>query len=273
MTEPEIPADWYRRPNIARIYDYWLDGTQHLPIDREVADQMDATHPNIRPAVLSNRLFLRRAVALLAEQGITQFLDIGTGLPTGGTVHTVAMATQPSARVAYVDNDPLVVRLSQLLLQEEQLDSQAVAIVGDVRAPEEIVSNPTLASLLDFQQPIAVLCLGLLYFIPDDEQVRQIIKVIHDRMAPGSYLVISHLDFEAMPDASAEEARRIYERSVTRIQPRTITQVAALLEGFELIEPGMVYISAWRPSPATQFDPYGQHPEQSSLIGAIGRKV
>jgi hypothetical protein len=179
MVDLSIPEDWYQRPNIARIYDYWLDGTQHFPVDREVADRMDAAHPHIRTAVMSNRLFLRRAVSFLAGQGIEQFLDLGTGLPTGGNVHTT----------------------------------------------------------------------------------------------PGSYLAFSHLDFEALSDDSAEEARRIYEGSVTRIKPRTIAEVTELLKDFEMVEPGVVFIPAWRPLPAIQSDPYAKRPEQASMVGGIGRKV
>jgi O-methyltransferase involved in polyketide biosynthesis len=273
MVDLSIPEDWYQRPNIARIYDYWLDGTQHFPVDREVADRMDAAHPHIRTAVMSNRLFLRRAVSFLAGQGIEQFLDLGTGLPTGGNVHTIALSIRPKARVAYVDNDPLVVRLSQLLLQEERVGAQVIALLGDVNEPEALFAHPTLAERFDFQQPIALLLFGLLYFIPDDEQVVRILRSFHDRMAPGSYLAFSHLDFEALPDDSAEEARRIYEGSVTRIKPRTIAEVTELLKDFEMVEPGVVFIPAWRPLPAIQSDPYAKRPEQASMVGGIGRKV
>ncbi|HEX5689038.1 MAG TPA: SAM-dependent methyltransferase, partial [Roseiflexaceae bacterium] len=264
--------EWYRRPNIARIYDYWLDGTQHFPVDREVADRMNVTHPNIRPGVMSNRLFLRRAVAFLAEQGIAQFVDLGTGLPTGGNVHTIALPIIPKAKVAYIDNDPLVVRLSQMLLKEEHVEKQAVTVLGDASDPEAIFADPVIANLFDFEQPIAILCFGLLYFFPEAQDVTRIIQAIYNRMAPASYLAFSHLDFEALSDDSAEEARRIYEGSVTRIQPRTIAELTTLFKDFEMVDPGIVYISSWRPKPAIEDDPFKQHPEQSSVVGGIARK-
>ena len=272
MTDLSIPEDWYQRPNISRIYDYWLDGTQHFPVDREVADRMDAMHPNIRPAVMSNRLFLRRAVSFLAQQGIKQFLDFGTGLPTSGNVHSIALPIQPKAKIAYVDNDPLVVRLSQLLLQEEQVTSQVVALLGDINDVDALFANPELSEFLDWHQPIAVLFFGLLYFMTDDKQLDQMIKNFRERMAPGSYVAFSHLDFESMPDESAEEARRIYERSVTNIKPRTIAEVTALFQDFEPVDPGIVYIPSWRPLPAIQADPFGKQPEQASMIGGVVRK-
>ncbi|HEX5692146.1 MAG TPA: SAM-dependent methyltransferase, partial [Roseiflexaceae bacterium] len=138
--------------------------------------------------------------------------------------------------------------------------------------PASIFANPLVTTLIDFQRPIAVLCFGLLYFLPDDHEVARILQTIYERMAPGSYMAFSHLDFEALPDDSAEEARRIYERSVTRIQPRTVAQLTELFKGFEMVDPGIVYVSSWRPRPAAEDDPFKQNPEQSSLVGGIGRK-
>ena len=176
-------------PNPARIYDYLLGGKDNFPADRQVAEQLLAIAPVARDVVEDNRAFLRRAVRVLTrEAGIRQFIDLGSGLPTQGNVHEIAQAIAPDARVVYVDNDAMVVTHSRALLA----GNNTVAIQADLREPDRILGHPEVRELIDFHQPIALLLMAILHFIPDDEDPLGIVARFRDALPTGSYLAISH---------------------------------------------------------------------------------
>jgi hypothetical protein len=258
-------------PNPARIYDYLLGGKDNFPADREVADQLLAIAPVAREVVQDNRAFLRRAVRVLArEAGIRQFIDLGSGLPTQGNVHEVAQAIAPDARVVYVDNDAMVVTHSRALLAGDN----TLAIQADLREPERILEHPEVGELIDFNQPIALLLMAILHFIPDDQDPLGIVARFRDALPTGSYLAISHgtRDVPVRPDMSAEEmaemgarVERLYQLTTASLVTRTRAQVERFFDGFDLLEPGLVEIQLWRPDDRDSMLPGG-------FYGGVGRK-
>ena len=258
-------------PNPARIYDYFLGGKDNFPADRQVADQVLAIAPVAREVVEDNRAFLRRAVHVLArEAGIRQFIDLGSGLPTRGNVHEIAQAIAPDARVVYVDNDAMVVTHARALLAGDN----TVAIQADLREPEVILGHPEVRQLIDFNQPIALLLLAILHFIPDDEDPLGIVARFRETLPTGSYLAISHgtRDIPVRPDMSAEEmtemgakAEQLYQLTTASLVTRTWAQVERFFDGFELLDPGLVEIQVWRPDNQSSMLPGG-------FYGGVGRK-
>jgi hypothetical protein len=237
-------------PNVARMYDYYLGGKDNYAADREAARQSfaAATEAGVRGASLQNRTFLGRAVRYLARDlGIRQFLDIGTGLPTMNNVHEVAHTIAPDARVVYVDNDPIVLAHARAMLNGVP---NATIVRGDLRDPAGILADPSLRSQLDFGAPIAVLLVAVLHFISDDEDPGGIVAALMDAVPPGSYLVVSHV--------SADQHRRVvkaetaYEDASARLRFRTRAEVAAMLGGFRLLDPGeLVWTPRWHPDEQT----------------------
>ena len=228
-------------PNVARVYDYMLGGKDNFPADRAAADQILAAFPEARDGVRYNRAYLRKAVEYLAgEAGIRQFLDIGTGLPTQKNVHEVARAVAPDARVVYVDNDPLVCVHGRSLLA----DSDEVTMVeADLRRPEEILADPETRRLIDLGQPVAVLLVAILHFIADEEDPFAAVARLRDAVAPGSYLVISHMLAAEQRQADADQVRNVYARASAGVHPRTREQIMRFFEGFELLDNDL-FISA-----------------------------
>jgi len=244
----------------ARIYDYFLGGKDNYPADREAAERVLAAVPQARQMAQANRAFLQRVVRFLAgEVGIRQFLDIGTGIPTQGNVHEIAHATAPAARVVYVDNDPIVLVHSRALLA----GVNTTIIEGDLRQPDAIWNDPKLRRVIDFDQPVAVLLVAILHFIADAEDPAGIVARLRDGMAPGSYLAISHGTADFHPEATPTAARA-YDRTTAQLSPRSHAEVERFFDGFELLEPGLVPISLWRPD--------GDIPEGKGVYGGIGRK-
>jgi S-adenosyl methyltransferase len=255
------------KPNIARIYDYWLGGKDNFEADRVAAEQVLAQMPGQRRSALENRRFLRRAVRFLAgEAGIDQFLDIGVGLPTQGAVHEVAHEVNPSARVAYVDYDPVVVSHGNALLATPD---RSVVAQADVRRPRELLANPVIRGHLDFSRPVALTLLAVLHFVPDSDDPGAATAVLRDALAPGSYLVLTHICEELLTDkAAARRAMDVYEQASERIQPRPAEQIRGFFGDFELVEPGLVPKHRWRPVTGTAPD----DPTDISL-GAVARKI
>jgi SAM-dependent methyltransferase len=251
-------------PNFARVYDYLLDGKDNFAVDQAVAEQALAVAPELRVMARENRAFLRRAVRFLAaEAGIRQFLDIGTGLPTQGNVHEVAHAVAPETRVVYVDADPVVLVHARALLA----GADNVAIIrADLRRPEELLEDPGLRTLIDFTEPVAVLLVAVLHAITEAEDPVGIVARLRDAMAPGSYLVLSHSSAEGLAEVSARVGA-VLGRAAPFV-PRTHAQLLRFFEGFELVEPGLVYVPGWRPDPA---DPVA-NPEGAWIYGGVGRK-
>jgi hypothetical protein len=254
------------KPNIARIYDYWLGGKDHFEADRVAAEQVLAQMPGQRRSALENRRFLRRAVRFLAEAGIGQFLDIGVGLPTQGAVHEVAHEVNPDARVAYVDYDPVVVAHGNALLTTTD---RSVVAQEDIRRPRQLLANPVIRGHLDFSRPVALILLAVLHFVPDEDDPGAITAVLRDALAPGSYLVLTHICQERLPDkAAARRAMKVYEQAGERILPRTTEQIRGFFGDFELVEPGLVPKHQWRPAAGVTPD----DPSDIS-VGAVARKL
>lgn len=252
------------RPNAARVYDYYLGGAHNFAVDRELARRAIAAMPELPWMMQINRAFLRRAVRFLAGQGIRQFIDLGSGIPTEGNVHEVAQRQAPDARVVYVEREPVAVSHSRRMLA----GNDRVAVVhADLRYPDVVLAQPELERLLDLSQPVAVLLFAVLHFVPDTDDPRGIVARYRERMAPGSYLALSHGTHE-QGDQRAAEVHQLYKRSGDPLIQRGREEVAALLEGFELVQPGVVYVPEWRPD---RDDSEMSDPARSKCFGAVGR--
>jgi hypothetical protein len=245
---PEIDQT---KPHPARMYDYMLGGKNHFEVDREAAEVVIAAAPTARAMVRENRAFLGRAVRYLAEAGITQFLDIGTGLPGAGNTGEVARAVRPEARVAYVDYDPIVAVHSRALLAGDE--SRTAVVLADVRDPAGILDHPDIRALLDFDRPIAVLMVALLHFVAHDEDVPGIVAAFRDALAPGSALVISHGTDGGRPEVSAA-ARKGWDKATSQVVVRDRAEITALFGDFDLVPPGVVQLPQWRPDGAVRAD-------------------
>ena len=252
-------------PSTARMYDFWLGGKDHFAVDRMAALEVSEAAPEVKMMAIENRRFLRRAVRYLAtEAGITQFLDIGTGLPTQGNVHEVAQQVNPDARVVYVDNDPMVLAHSRAL----KTGGNTAVIEADLRDPAAILTHPRTQALINLQQPLAVLLVAVLHFIADEDDPYSIVASIFNSMAPGSYLVVSHAT-GGMPIAgSAARVEEHYRKNVASgTTLRSPEEILRFFDGFELAEPGLVKVTHWHP-----MEPGALDDEKIWLLGAIGRK-
>ncbi|RSD07964.1 SAM-dependent methyltransferase [Amycolatopsis eburnea] len=266
MTEQE-GADWIppgadlSRPSAARIYDYLLGGAHNLAPDREVARKLEAIQPQVAAVARRNRAFLRRAVRFLLDQGIRQFLDLGSGIPTVGNVHEVAQAVDPAAKVVYVDYEPVAVAHSRMLLKG---NAHAAAIEADATDSAKVLKADATTRLLDLEQPVGLLAITLGHYLPD---VERIFKNYRDALAPGSYLALTHLtnDFAVLNDPRVAETMR---QTQDHIFPRTKSEVLAIFDGFELVEPGLTTSANWRPDRlAAVVDP-----EEDGLYAGVGVK-
>jgi hypothetical protein len=254
------------RPSAARIYDYLLGGYHNFEVDRVLAERFRELLPSIPLYMQANRAFLRRVVSYLSDQGIDQFLDIGSGIPTVGNVHEVAQAINPAARVVYVDIDPVAVRQSEEILKS---NANATAIQGDARHPETILGHPEVRRMLDFDQPVAVLLLAILLFVTEDEEAIRTVRVLRDALAPGSYIAISHPTGDDLPQDQVEQGKILYAASGNPVSIRSFGQIESFFDGLELVEPGIVYVSRWRPEgPDDLFD----RAESSGYYAGVGRK-
>ena len=254
-------------PNVARMYDYYLGGKDNFEADRIAAEKVLALVPGLRRSAVENRRFLRRVVRFLAaEAGVTQFLDIGVGLPTQGAVHEVALEINPGARVVYADYDPVVVSHGQTLLTVADL---SIMVRGDVRRPDDLLAMPEVPAHLDFGKPIAIVLFAVMHFVPDTDNPAGIVACLRDAIAPGSYLALSHIGTEFFPDKQAlAQAVAVYERASERVWPRSWDQVLGFFDGFELLEPGLVPKHQWRPVADTAADG-----TPNIQWGGVGRKV
>jgi O-methyltransferase involved in polyketide biosynthesis len=232
-------------PSVARIYDYLLGGKDNFASDRAAAEKLIELTPNVREGVQANRRFLSRAVNLLVEAGVRQFLDIGAGLPTQENVHQVALRAAPDSRVVYVDNDPIVLTHGRALLAD---NGQTIVVDGDLRNPKAILDDPRIREHIDFDQPVGLLMLAVLHFIPTDDVAESVTATLRNRLAPGSGIVISHLSFGDLDEDKLREGRELYTRtSAGSATPRSRAQILRFFDGFELVEPGLVSTEDWRP--------------------------
>jgi hypothetical protein len=251
----------------ARMYDYYLGGKDNFPADREAADRMIAASPGVREGARQNRAFLRRAVHYLAgEAGIRQFLDIGTGIPTQGNTHEVARAVAPDASVAYVDNDPIVIAHARALLAGHQLGTTTAA-EADLRQPDLILAHPEVQRAVDLERPVGLLLVAILMFLQDSDGPYRIVERLKAAIPSGSYLVVSHTTPDFNPEAAARGVRA-YDRATAPMTMRRREQVLRFFDGLELVDPGLVQVSRWRPdAPIPQIP--GGHPW---VWAGVGRK-
>jgi O-methyltransferase involved in polyketide biosynthesis len=249
-------------PHSARIWNYWLGGKDYYPVDRQAADAFREIYPDIVEVARAVRYFLARAVRYLAgEAGIRQFLDIGTGLPTVDNTHEVAQRVAPDSRIVYVDNDPLVLVHARALLTSRP-EGACAYIDADVRDPGAILE--LAAGTLDFSRPVAVMLLGILGHVQDDEQARSIVRELTGALVPGSYLTLS--DGANTSKAREQAHRRYAQTGAVPYKLRGPEQIAAFFGGLELLEPGLVPVSQWRPDPS----PFGP-PRHVDTYGGIAR--
>jgi|SRR6266508_3606587 len=252
-------------PHPARIYDYMLGGKDNFPADRKMAEEVFAMLPEVRSSVLQNRAFLQRAVRFLAgEAGIRQFIDIGTGIPTQGNVHEVVAPITRDARVVYVDNDPIVHIHANALLAGDT----ATSILADLREPEAILDHPETREMLDLDQPVAILIVAILHFVPDEVKPVEIVGRLRDAMAPGSYLVLSHATGDFHPPEVKAKVARMYDRASSPMVLRSRAEVERFFDGLELVEPGLARVSTWRPEDGSA----DVDPQHSSIYAGVGRK-
>jgi S-adenosyl methyltransferase len=253
--------------HIARVYDYWLGGKDYFAADRKVGDQVLEIHPETALSVRANRAFLARAVRYLTARGIRQFLDVGTGLPTADNTHEVAQAAAPTSRVVYVDNDPIVLAHARALLASGPQGATAY-LDADVREPEKILSGHVTRATLDLTEPIALMLVALLHFIPDEDDPRHIMRTLVDALPSGSYVVASHATAEHNPEA-VSGAQRAYIEGGVRGALRTSEEFADLaFSGLELVDPGVVLVSEWRPDGAS----LRPAASEVNMYGAVARK-
>ncbi len=255
----EPPGSSVTASSPAGIYDYLLGGSHHSAADREAAEKALAIAPEIRFGALENRAFMQRSVRYIAEQGVNQYIDIGSGYPTAGPVHEIAREILADPRVLYVDYDPVVAALSRELLKTPN----AVTAVHDLRRPWEIIDDPAAVHLIDWSEPVAVLMVAILHFITDEENPAEIIATFRDHMVPGSYLVLSHVSQGENPDA-AEEAAQVWDSAKSPVTLRAPSDIENLFAGFELIPPGLVTATEWG---TTEPAPTGQ----ALVLAGVGR--
>jgi hypothetical protein len=249
----------------ARVYDYWLGGKDNFAADRIAGEETIAAYPAIRASARANRAFLARSVRYLAtEAGIRQFLDIGTGLPTARNTHEVAQSIAPDSRIVYVDNDPLVLAHARALLASNS-EGVTAYLDADLRDVEEILAQA--ADTLDFGQPVGVMLLAILHYIPDLDEARQVMARLVSAIPSGSFVTISHAASDISPEAMAEMIKRMNEHLAEGNHVgRTRDVVAGLFEGLDLLEPGVVKVTQWRP----ESDAEAGGP--TSLWGGVARK-
>ncbi|HKT00777.1 MAG TPA: SAM-dependent methyltransferase [Rugosimonospora sp.] len=233
-------------PNAARVYDAALGGSHNFQVDREFVDQAEQMWPGVSVLAHVNRSYLGRAVRWLAGAGVRQFLDIGSGIPTLGNVHEVAQAGASDARVMYVDIDPVAVAHSQELLAGNPL---AGVIEGDLRDPQAILSHPRVTGLLDFAQPVAVLLIAVLHFLPDADDPAGIVASLRDGLVSGSYLALSHGTRPAGMQQRQDDVLKLYDRTPTSVHLRGPDQIRQILAGWSLVPPGIVPVTDWYPDP------------------------
>jgi trans-aconitate methyltransferase len=268
MTEQAGPDLDTSRPHPARVYDFLLGGKSNFAADRALAEKMLQQTPGLRVAARENRAFLGRAVQYLAgEAGVRQFLDIGTGLPTAGNVHEVAQRIAPESRVVCADNDPMVLAHARALLTSAP-EGRTAYVHADLRDPAHILADRQVRDVLDFSQPVALVLVAVLHFLPDEDKPAQVVATLLDALPSGSYLVASHtaLDHAPAPVAAMERAA---QAGGIRTQQRDSGDFARLaFPGLELVPPGVVLVSEWRPHGSALLP----DPAQVNVYGGVARK-
>jgi SAM-dependent methyltransferase len=253
------------KPSIARAYDFYLGGSHNFEIDREMAREAMTFMPELPEIMRGQRAFLRRAIRFLTAEGIDQFLDIGSGIPTEGNVHEVAQKGNPKAKVVYVDIDPVAIAHSREILVG---NDHATALHGDMHRPQEIIDHPEVRRLIDFTRPVGIVIVGMIHFISDEADPAGIVRVFRDAVVPGSYLVMSHATHDSQPEKT-EAVEDLYRRRDNPVWFRSLAQVRQIFDGLTIVEPGVVWQPLWRPDSPDDVD---DNPERfSGYVGVFRR--
>ena len=253
------------RPNVARVYDVLLGGKDNFAADREAAGQLLEAVPDAAVAARENRAFLSRAVRFLCQEaGIRQFLDLGAGLPAAGAVHEMTEGAVPPAQVVYADNDPMVLRHAEALISGQMW---AEAVHADLRQPRLLLTQPAVQRLINLAEPVAVLLVAVLHFLDEADDPYAVVDYLKDQIAPGSYVVISHVTADHIPAEAASRARKVYEGASAPGVTRPRAQIAQFFGGLSMVSPGLVNICEWRPAHI------GPVPGPTLLYAGIGRKT
>ncbi|MGA5200759.1 SAM-dependent methyltransferase [Streptomyces variegatus] len=253
-------------PSVSRMYDYYLGGSHNFEVDREAARRAMEFMPGLPKIMQANRAFMRRAVRYAADQGVSQFLDIGSGIPTFGNVHEVAQTARPGARVVYVDHDPVAVAHSQAVLEG---NDDAGVVAADLLKPQEILRSPEVEGLIDLNQPVALLLVAILHFVEDEDDPYGAVAELGEALAPGSLLVLTHASYEGipLPPERAGGAVDVYEHIRNPLIMRSREEIARFFEGYDMVEPGLVAMPRWRPDTA----PEDEDPYAFSGFAGVGR--
>jgi O-methyltransferase involved in polyketide biosynthesis len=246
------------------MYDYYLGGKDNFDVDRDAVVAVEAVMPEVRQLALENRAFLRRAVSHMTAAGIRQFIDIGAGLPTAGNTHEVAQSLVPGARVVYVDNDPIVLSHGRALLAS---NAGTTVVTADLRDPADVIGRDEVRELVDFSQPVGVLLIAMTHFLRDDER-DEVMGELRKSLVPGSHLAATHVTRDQHSKEAVEGVEAVYRTTPTPIFFRTRAEIARFFDDFELVDPGLVTVDAWRPDPA---DPAPGATRW--LYGGVGRRI
>ena len=253
-----------RRPNVSRVYNYLLGGKDNYEDDRSFAETLLAVVPDAQAAARANRNFLARTVRFAVNAaGIRQVIDVGTGLPTVCDPGQVARELAPETRVAYVDNDPVVVSHARALLCG---DPGVSAIQGDLRDPPGILGHPELRAHIDLRQPVAILLTAVLHFLPDEDKPHRLVNILNTAMAPGSLLVITHATTDDLGPDAVMRVQELYAQATAPAVPRSHAEIAQFFEGLELGSPGLADVACWRAGPRRA------SPDRTLVVGGVGRK-
>jgi SAM-dependent methyltransferase len=253
------------RPNAARMYDYSLGGSHNFPADRAAAEALFRVYPDAPLVGQANRAFLRRAVRYCAAQGLRQFLDIGSGIATVGNVHEIAHRFDPACRVVYVDSDPVAVGTTRHVLAEVP---NAAIVHADLRDVDGVLAAPESRQLLDFSEPLALLMVAVLHYVPLEDDVLDVVGRYKSFLAPGSLFVVSHTTWDPRPEVAAA-IRRVFDENGLIVAHRSRDEVAGLFAGLDLVEPGVVWTPQWHPLDDTE--PLSATPGRSATYAAVGR--
>lgn len=252
----------------ARVYDFWLGGTDNFQVDREAGREMSRIVPEAPVMARANRAFLQRAVrTVIGELGVTQIIDIGTGLPTVGNVTEIARQDYPDTRIVCVDNDPIVYAQARALLSGTH--ARVAHVQADARDPQAILALPEVGALIDFDQPVALLLVAVMHFIADEYDPYGIVAALRDALAPGSYLVLSHATSDLHPVEKVKRAKAVYDGTTAPFVMRTHAQIEKFFDGWDLIPPGLVQVPLWRPDGA---QPPVDALAKIGIYGGVGRR-
>ncbi|MEU8901501.1 SAM-dependent methyltransferase [Nocardia sp. NPDC048505] len=250
----------------ARMYDALLGGSHNFEIDRQAAEMGKKLVPDLPRLALSNRAFLRRVVRFMAEAGIKQFLDIGSGIPTAGNVHEIAQSIDPEIRVHYIDIDPVAVAHANAILLGNE---HAAATEADLRKPDSLLEQVRSAGLVDLEQPVGVLLIAVLHLLADDDRPIEMVAALRNAIPTGSFVAISHLTSELRPEDAAQLGANAANQNRIGIHFRNRAGIEAMFDGWDLVEPGVVELPAWRPE--SERDRH-EAPGRSLGLAGVGRK-